>query len=104
MRMWSRHYLRAVPDPTLRDSVRLRRSDGRPHNVETLSPEDLIEGPTELRVPVPEQDVLVLEAFGEREVPGLLGDPSRVGSAGRTGEMDPEGIEDLVSRPDTLFP
>jgi len=37
--------------------------------------------------------VLVLEAFGEREVPGLLGDPSRVGSAGRAGEMDPPGRE-----------
>ena len=77
------------PDPSFRDGVGLWRTNWRPHHGEPIRPEDLIEGAGELRVSVPEQDVPFLQASSDREVPSLLGDPGRVGSAGRAGHVDP---------------
>jgi hypothetical protein len=50
-------------------------------------------GPEKLGVPISEQDVLVLEASGDRKVPSLLGDPGGVGSARRAGHVDPSRRE-----------
>src|SRR6266508_3125494 len=81
------------PNPALGERVRPRRANWRLHHVEPLGAEDLIERPGELRVSIPEQEVVVLEPSGDREVPSLLGDPGRVGSAGRAGHVDPPGGE-----------
>ena len=51
------------------------------------------EAPRELGVSISEQDVLVLEASGDREVPRLLRDPGRVGPTGRAGDVDPSTRE-----------
>lgn len=51
------------------------------------------EAPRELGVSISEQDVLVLEASGDREVPRLLRDPGRVGPTGRAGDGDPSTRE-----------
>ena len=72
----------SASDPALRERVRFRRTDRCPHNLEAFGPEDLIEGSTELRVSVTEQDMFVVEAFGDRQVPSLLGDPHGIGAAG----------------------
>ena len=73
------------PHPPLREGVCPRRADGRLHHREAFCAEDLIEGAGELGVSIPEQDVLVLEPSGDREVPCLLGDPGRLGPTDRAG-------------------
>jgi hypothetical protein len=62
-------------DPALGHGVRLRGADGRLHYDEPFTPADLVEGAGELRVSITEQDVRLLEASGDREVPSLLDDP-----------------------------
>lgn len=66
-------------DPSLRDGVGLGRANGCLHHGEAFSPEDLVEGPRELGIPISNEEALVLETFGDRKVPSLLGDPGRVG-------------------------
>src|SRR6266536_313084 len=80
-------------DPALRERVPPWGPDRRFEDSDVFGPEDLVEAPGELRVPIPEQDVLVPEGSGDREVPGLLGHPGRVRSAGGAGHMDPSGRE-----------
>jgi len=80
-------------DPALGERVRPWGPDRRLEDSDVLGPEDLVEAPGELRVPIPEQDVLVPEGSGDREVPGLLGHPGRVRSAGGAGHVDPSGRE-----------
>jgi len=75
-------------DPSLGERVRPRRTDGCLHRRESFRSKHFIEGTWELCVSVPEQDVLALKVSRDREVPSLLGDPGRVGSAGGAGEMD----------------
>ena len=52
--------------PALRNGVRLRRPDGRPDYCQSFCSEHLVEAPRELGVSISEQDVLVLEASGDR--------------------------------------
>ena len=61
--------------PALRERVRLRRPDGRPHYRQSFCSEDLVEASGELGVSISEQDVPVLETSGNRQVPRLLSDP-----------------------------
>jgi hypothetical protein len=61
--------------PALRERVRLRRPDGRLHNCQSFRSEDLVEAAGELGVSISEQDVLVIETSGDRQVPRLLSDP-----------------------------
>ena len=56
-------------DPAFGERVRPRRTDGGLHHRETFRPQDLVEGSRELRVPIPQQDVLVFETSGDPEVP-----------------------------------
>lgn len=76
-------------DPAFGERVRPRRTGRGLHHRETFRPQDLVEGTRELRVPIPQQDVLVFETSGDREVPSLLGDPGEIGPGGRAGDMDP---------------
>jgi len=55
--------------------------------------EDLVERARELGVPVPEEEPDALQASLDGEVPGLLGDPRRVGMGGDAGQVDPAGAE-----------
>src|SRR5919197_1525097 len=80
-------------DPALRERVRSRSPNGCLYYIESLGPEHLVEGAGELRVWVSEQHAHVLETSGDGEVPGLLGDPGGVGSAGRSCDLDPPGAE-----------
>jgi hypothetical protein len=75
--------------PALRERVRLRRPDGRPHCCQSFRSKDLVEASGELGVSISDEDVLVLETSGDRQVPRLLSDPGRVGPTGRTRYMDP---------------
>jgi len=70
--------------PALRERVRLRRPDGRPYNGQSFGSEDLVEASGELGVSISDEDVLVLDTSGDRQVPRLLSDPGRVGPTGRT--------------------
>jgi hypothetical protein len=75
-------------DPTLRERVRRRRSHGRLHDAEALSAEHLVEGAGELGVSIPDEELVLIEASGDRQVPSLLRDPGRVGSARGAGHVD----------------
>lgn len=75
-------------DPTLRERVRPRRPNGCLHHRDPFRAEDLFEGAGEPGVSIPEQDVLVLQASGDREVSGVLGDPGGVGPAGCARKVD----------------
>jgi hypothetical protein len=61
--------------PVLRERVRLRRPDGRPHYCQSFRSEDLVEASGERGVSISEQDVLVIETSGDHQVPCLLSDP-----------------------------
>ncbi len=71
----SRHSRRT--DPTQRSATAFACGvrTGVFTTVNSFGPDDLVERSEELRVSIPEQDVLVLEASDDREVPSLLGDP-----------------------------
>jgi hypothetical protein len=62
-------------DPTFRERVRPGCPDGRLHDAEALGADDLVERPGELGVSVADEELLLIEASGDRQVPGLLGDP-----------------------------
>ncbi len=89
------HVVEALPshaaDPTLRERVRPRCLNRRPHHLDPFGPEDLVERARELAVSISEEDVPVLEASGDREIPRLLSDPGRIGPTGRAGDVDPSG-------------
>jgi hypothetical protein len=53
-------------DPSLSERVRPRCPDRRPDDVHSFCPEDLIEGPGELRVPVPNQEPDALKPLPHR--------------------------------------
>jgi hypothetical protein len=80
-------------DPALGERIRPRRSNRCLHNAKTFGPEDLVEGPRELRVSIPNEEVLVIEAADDRQVPSLLGDLGGVGSGGPACHVDPSGGE-----------
>jgi hypothetical protein len=82
--------------PALRERVRLRRADGRLHDGQSFCSEDLVEASGELGVSISDEDVLVLEASGDREVPRLLSDPR----PSRADWSNPEGVANLDQRPD----
>src|SRR5918994_1089728 len=88
MSTWSRHSRRALPTQRSANAFAFGARIGVPPNLEAFGPEDLIEGSTELRVSVTEQDMFVVEAFGDRQVPSLLGDPHGIGAAGHAGDVD----------------
>ena len=96
-------------DPTLRERVCPGCPDGRLHDAEALGTEDLVERPGELGVPVPDEELVLIEASGDRQIPGLLGNPGRVGSARGAddvntprGELDEEqDVEGLKHDGDT---
>src|ERR687898_896648 len=88
MRTWSRHSRRALPTQRSANAFAFGARIGvlttsRPSVRKTSS-----EGSTELRVSVPKQDMFVVEAFGDRQVPSLLGDPHGIGAAGHAGDVD----------------
>jgi hypothetical protein len=53
-------------DPTLGERVRRRRSHGCLHDAEALGTEDLIERPGEPGVPIPYEELVPIEASGDR--------------------------------------
>jgi hypothetical protein len=55
-------------DPTLRERVCPGCPDGRLHDAEALGTEDLVERPGELGVSVPDEELLLIEASGDRQV------------------------------------
>jgi hypothetical protein len=66
-------------EPSLGKCVRPRCPDRRPDYVHSFCPEDLVEGPGELRVLVPDQEPDALKPFPHCQVAGLLADPCGVG-------------------------
>jgi hypothetical protein len=80
-------------DEALGVGVCLWRTDRRMDHVDTFAAEDLVEGCTELAVPVMDQEARPLEDAGEAEVAGLLRNPGagRVGRA--AGDMDTTASE-----------
>src|SRR5919197_5847104 len=93
MRTWSRH----TPVARYRPNALRMRSPSEPnrrlHHREPLRSEDLVEGTGELRVSIPEQDMPLLKASGDREVPSLLSDPGRVWPTAGTSHVDSPGGE-----------
>jgi hypothetical protein len=65
--------------PSLPDGICPGRSNRCLHNAETFGADDLVEGPRELGVSVPNEEVLVVEAADDRPVPSPLGDPGESG-------------------------
>jgi hypothetical protein len=70
--------------------LRPRRSVGQAEHLDTLTPEDLVEGRTELGVAIPEQEsgpqLAVMELPGQ--VPSLLHHPRSGRTVGAAGQMD----------------
>jgi hypothetical protein len=60
-----------------------------------LGPEEIIECPAELGVPIAQQepDSSSLLAEFQQQVPGLLGDPGAVGIGGHAGQVDAAGVQ-----------
>jgi hypothetical protein len=62
-------------DPSLGERVRSRCPEWRLDDAHSFCPEDLIEGPGELRVPVPDQEPDALKPLPHCQLAGLLGNP-----------------------------
>src|SRR6266542_425459 len=83
------------PHPSFAEGVGVRGPDRSEDDPPAFGPEHLIEGAGELGVPVVDQEPrgpsLILQSHGE--VPGLLGDPSRVGVGRRSSQANPSRPE-----------
>ena len=69
-------------DPALGECVSPRRLDRGHDDLHGLRAEHLVEGSRELRVPISDHEPDASEPLPHRQVPGLLGDPRRVGIPG----------------------
>ena len=65
--------------PALGVRVRLRSPDRGLDDPHVLGANHLVEGTGELRVPISDHEPETFESLPHRKVPGLLGDPRRVG-------------------------
>ena len=88
-----RHSRRAVLTHRSANAFRLRSPDRCPDDLHALCSEDLVERTGELRVPVPDHEPNAPEPLPHRQVPGLLGHPSRIGVPGHAEEMHSSGPE-----------
>jgi hypothetical protein len=83
------------PHETLSVGVRVWRSERCLADLGTFRSKDLVEGGHVLRVTVADEtiglDALVDDVTGH--VPGLLGDPGRIGMGGDSGDPDPSSMK-----------
>ena len=91
------------PYEPLGERVRPRCPDRRSDDPDALRSEHLVEPSRVLGVPVPQEEPNARQPVLDGEVPGLLGDPRRVGVHGDAGHMDLPGRqldeEEHVDRP-----
>ena len=75
--------------------VRIRGPKGSPKDLGALGIEHVVEVRNVLGVPVTDQELRCDLCVGKiaRDVPGLLGDPGRIGMSGHSGDPDPPAAE-----------
>jgi len=74
--------------PPLGEGVRPRRPDRCVDDPGSFRAEYLVEWPRVLRVPIVQEEPGLFETLVDREVPGLLRHPCRVGMRGHAGQVD----------------
>jgi hypothetical protein len=87
-------------DHALGVGIGVRSLDGRHDHPGPFRANDLVERPAELRVPVSDEepDRARPSVEVQREVPGLLGDPGRVGVRGGGAQVDPPAPGSMNTR------
>jgi hypothetical protein len=81
------------PHEPLGECVRPRCADRRSNDPDALRAEHRIEGSAELGVPVAQEEPDTRQPLVDGEVPGLLGDPRRVGVRGDARHVHSPGRE-----------
>ena len=93
------------PHEPLRERVRPRCAYRRSDDADALGAEHLVERSRELGVPVAKEEPNSREPLVHGEVPGLLGDPRRVGVRGDARHVHPTGLKlDEEQEEDRLQP
>ena len=81
------------PHEPLRECIRPKCADRRSDDANALAAEDLVERSRELGVPVANEEPHTRKPLVDGEVPGLLGDPRRVGVGGDARHVHSPGRE-----------
>ena len=81
------------PHESLREGIRLRCADRGSDDADAFGAEHRIEQSRELGVPVAKEEPNTRQPLFDGQVPGLLGDPRRVGVCGDAHHVDSAGRE-----------